>query len=432
MIDRISKAKPYILIALIDAMMTQIYIDLLTENFRISVAVLILPVIYFFNRRVNPMVASVYIGLFGLLTRTVIGMGAYGTLLASFLADYQILFFDLTYGLIYYLVLYKRRDYDMTRWLIVVLAGDLIGNIVELFIRTGWGDLSVFSDQIYILLYVAIFRTIVAILIVAVIRSYRMFILKAEHNKRYQQLLLRISDLESELYFINRNMTHIEDVMYEAYDLYEGAATFSREEISRRSLGISTDIHEIKKNYVNIYNGIREITEKDKDQSDLRINDLMSILFKSLHREAESHGIQLKCHINSQFKVHESYYFLTIVRNIVVNGMEALKNYPGARKAVTLYETRRAGQLVYRIIDNGPGIDQVHLDEVFSAGFSTKYAQDSGEANRGLGLYIVRELVERIYGGTVEVRSTPHISTEFIITLPKERIEVKDEILHIG
>ncbi len=41
--------KPYVLVAVMDAFATQIYIDLFSDNFRISVAVLLPPVVYYFN-----------------------------------------------------------------------------------------------------------------------------------------------------------------------------------------------------------------------------------------------------------------------------------------------------------------------------------------------------------------------------------------------
>ena len=313
--EHLRKAKPYIVIALVDAFATQIFIDLFSNNFRISVAVLLLPVIYFFNRKINPIIASIYIGLIGMFFRTFIGITEFGTISSALLADYQIIFFDITYGLTYYFLLYKKKDYDLTKWLLVVLFADMFSNVIEILSRTGFQNIGVFSDQIYILFYVAIFRTLIALLSVLIIKSYRMFLLKNEHNNRYQTLLLRISDLESELYFINRNMEHIEDVMFDSYDLYDGIETMAKDEIKSKSLNIAKDIHEIKKNYVNIYNGIKEITDKDKDDNELKIFDLLNILFKSLNRLSNVNNIDLKYRVKNNFVIHESYYFLSIIRN---------------------------------------------------------------------------------------------------------------------
>jgi two-component system sensor histidine kinase YcbA len=422
--SKLQRAKPYIMIALFDAFMTQIYIDLFTDNFRISVAVLLLPIIYFFNRRFNPLVAAMYIGGFGLLTRTMIGLGSFGTLGAAFLADYHIFFFDITYGLIYFFFLYKKKDYGVTQWLVVVLVADLMGNVIELLFRSGFYDITVFSDQIYILFYVAIFRTIIAIVIVLIIQSYQMFILKNEHNQRYKRLLLRVADLESELYFIDKNMVLIEEVMYDAYDLYEGAETMGKADFKAKSLVISKDIHEIKKNYVSIYDGIKEIVEKDKKTQDLYMHDLMNILFNAIRRDAERREVNLKHHINSNFVVRESFHFISIIRNILLNSVESFKKSDEIKHSIILTERNDEKTYTYVIIDNGPGIPESELENIFEAGYSTKFDDESGDANRGLGLYIVKELIETFYHGSIEVKSEVGKGTEIILIIPKSELEV--------
>ncbi|MEA3423012.1 MAG: ATP-binding protein [Bacillota bacterium] len=421
---KLHKAKPYILIALIDAFATQIYIDIFSNNFRISFAVLLLPVIYFFNRKLNPIVGALYIGFSGLFFRAAIGFSEYGGILPSLAADYQIFFFDISYGLIYYFFLYNKKDYNITTWLLVVFSGDLFANLVEVILRIGISNIAEFSDKIYILFYVALFRTIIAIMIVLIIQSYKMFILKSEHNQRYQKLLIRISDLESELYFINRNMEQIENVMFKAYDLYEDADELDRKHIKNNTLDIATDIHEIKKNYINIYNGIKEITDKDKTINELHVYDLMNMLFNNLNKMVASKDINIKLHLNNNYTVKESYYFLSIIRNILMNGIDALKESEQLEKTITMYEINSENHYIYKITDNGPGIDKEDISEIFIPGYSTKFHKESGDSNRGLGLFIVNELVENIYNGQVTVQSEKYKRTEFTIILPKEKLEV--------
>jgi signal transduction histidine kinase len=64
-----------------------------------------------------------------------------------------------------------------------------------------------------------------------------------------------------------------------------------------------------------------------------------------------------------------------------------------------------------RIADNGPGIPQGILPMIFEPHFSTK------PANSGLGLHIVRTLVER-HGGCVRAANRPEGGAEFVIALP--------------
>jgi len=408
---------------LIDSFTTQMYIDIFSNNFRISISVLILPIIYFFYRKVNPLIGALFIGFSGMIFRGILGLNMYGDFMSAVSADYHIFYFDLSYGLIYYFLLYKRKDYEITRWLLVVLIADLFSNIVEILFRIGINNIAEFSDKIYILLYVALFRTFIALMVVLVIQSYKMFLLKSEHNKRYQKLLLRVSELESELYFINRNMHQIETVMYNAYELYDTVENQGEEEIKTKALGIATDIHEIKKNYMNIYSGIREITEKDKEINKLKSFDLFSMLFNNLNRIASQKEVNLKYNVRHNFYVRDSYYFLSIIRNILVNSIESFEEYNISNKSITLYENSSDEFYIYKISDNGPGIKKTNIKNVFNPGYSTKFKENSGESNRGLGLYIVNEFVENIYKGKVKIESKIDIGTEITVYIPKAELE---------
>lgn len=65
------------------------------------------------------------------------------------------------------------------------------------------------------------------------------------------------------------------------------------------------------------------------------------------------------------------------------------------------------------IADNGIGIDEKHLENIFKM----FYRADEGSKGSGLGLYIVKETVDKL-GGKIEVESTSGRGTSFIITIP--------------
>lgn len=78
-----------------------------------------------------------------------------------------------------------------------------------------------------------------------------------------------------------------------------------------------------------------------------------------------------------------------------------------------------SGTAVLTVEDNGPGIPTEFLERVFDAGFSTRAGGRSWpeSQHRGLGLSIVRELVETA-GGTVRAVTTPQHGARFEIELP--------------
>jgi CheY-like chemotaxis protein len=78
-------------------------------------------------------------------------------------------------------------------------------------------------------------------------------------------------------------------------------------------------------------------------------------------------------------------------------------------------------RLSLRVSDNGIGIDPAHLDGIFGLFSQVKMALDRPKGGLGIGLALVRGIVE-LHGGTVEARSAgPGQGSEFEIRLPLPR-----------
>ncbi|MFD3943512.1 ATP-binding protein [Streptomyces sp. NPDC058579] len=100
---------------------------------------------------------------------------------------------------------------------------------------------------------------------------------------------------------------------------------------------------------------------------------------------------------------------VTILGNLIDNAVEATSGTPHARVAVTARTCD--GELLLRVRDSGPGIEEGDRDAVFDRGWSTH-----GPA-RGLGLALVRQAATRT-SGTVTLTDTPEGGAEFTVRLP--------------
>ena len=69
------------------------------------------------------------------------------------------------------------------------------------------------------------------------------------------------------------------------------------------------------------------------------------------------------------------------------------------------------------VADAGPGIDPEDIDRVFDRLFVAQHYRPIRPEGSGLGLTIVREIVDAM-GGTIEVRSTPGSGTSFSVEIP--------------
>ena len=94
--------------------------------------------------------------------------------------------------------------------------------------------------------------------------------------------------------------------------------------------------------------------------------------------------------------------------NLLNNAVDAL----GGKGEVVL-TIRRAGEgVVVAIADNGPGIPEDRLRDVFEPFYSTKEGNHAG-----LGLAICREIMQSL-GGDIQVESRPGQGTTFTLTFP--------------
>jgi two-component system CitB family sensor kinase len=102
---------------------------------------------------------------------------------------------------------------------------------------------------------------------------------------------------------------------------------------------------------------------------------------------------------------------VTVVGNLLDNAIEATQGLPNAWVALRLL--RHEEDLVVEVSDSGPGVQAEERDAIFVDGFTTKKV--GAGLRRGLGLAMVRQLVER-YHGNIEV--THEVGACFRVTLP--------------
>jgi signal transduction histidine kinase len=95
-----------------------------------------------------------------------------------------------------------------------------------------------------------------------------------------------------------------------------------------------------------------------------------------------------------------------ILRNLISN---AIKFSP-ARGKILLFADNRDGDIIFSVTDDGPGISQSELANIFE--WSSIRSDSSG-----LGLRLAKEFAEKL-GGRLEARPRLQAGTEFIVVLP--------------
>jgi len=114
--------------------------------------------------------------------------------------------------------------------------------------------------------------------------------------------------------------------------------------------------------------------------------------------------------------------FAQIAINLINNSLlHAFEEQPEGEIKITVNVSE--SDLILRFSDNGGGIPYDQKDKIFDKFFTTKRGQDGS----GLGLHIVRTLVENTLGGRVSCHSDPGEGCEFEIVIPLEKLKETSE-----
>nr|WP_275982283.1 ATP-binding protein [Ohessyouella blattaphilus] len=118
------------------------------------------------------------------------------------------------------------------------------------------------------------------------------------------------------------------------------------------------------------------------------------------------------------FYTTKHYLLLSVFRNLMINSLEAAKK---KSVQIVIKGERRGEYYWFKVSDNGNGISEEALPGIFLPGFSTKINYETGEVGRGLGLSLVSNMINKDFGGVIEVESSER-GTTFEFTLKTSEV----------
>lgn len=420
------RLKKLIIASAIVALSSQINIGFMGTDFRVSGGIIFLSILLFNYEELKPIQTGIVSGISVYLLRTLLyflGNGDSIEVLWSF--QLEILFYTF-YGLIYSLLNRKNTKKDINQLFLTMSISDFSSNIIEVIVRVAAGVSLLRWEMITTLFLVAIVRSSIVWLALNGLKYYKMLLLKEEHEKRYRRLLWLTAQLKSEMYWMEKNMNNIERVMSNSYGLFEEIKlNEGKEEWAEKAVTIAKDVHEIKKEYEFVIRGMREITESKLKDEGMNFREIVKILHETMKREVEYKNKNIKLHfeIGDNFYTSKHYYLMSVIRNLIMNGIDSIPDSTEEFEIKFVHKTKE-GQHIFIVSDTGVGIEEKNLNHIFSPGFSTKINYTTGEINRGLGLSVVKEIVENHLGGKISVNSEEGKGTTFRVYIPKEFLEV--------
>jgi signal transduction histidine kinase len=160
-----------------------------------------------------------------------------------------------------------------------------------------------------------------------------------------------------------------------------------------------------------------ESMESGRARLDRKHEDLASVLREcrqTLGLIANQKGLLLKFEVPDHLKpvLGDHARLVQVFTNLISN---AIKYTP--KGSVSVQAEEKDFAVMVRVRDTGVGLSAEEQARLFDKFYRTRSGVDSGETGNGLGLAIVRGLVEA-HGGTIRVESEPGRGSVFTVTLP--------------
>lgn len=164
-----------------------------------------------------------------------------------------------------------------------------------------------------------------------------------------------------------------------------------------------------------IVNDLRNFAKKDEasltDDIDLNfiITNNISLTLKHVKKYAE---LEFELEDNIPIFKGNAQRIEQVLHNLLLNASEAIEPNGGKVLVKTAYD-KNTNQIVLIVHDNGCGIDEFTIKNIFDPFYTTK----RNKGGTGLGLSITYGIIKDHYG-TIEVESKVGQGTKFIIKIP--------------
>lgn len=146
----------------------------------------------------------------------------------------------------------------------------------------------------------------------------------------------------------------------------------------------------------------------------IQADQLLDSVVKSFQDDIVKNNIQIsvRSEINNTEWISDRYINYLIITNLIANAVQFFDcNKKDRRVLVNL--TVKSSEAIFEVVDNGTGIAPEHLDRIFNA----FYKASEKSTGYGLGLFLVRELANRLKA-KLSFESYPGVGTSVKIIFP--------------
>ncbi len=412
-----------IMLAFFVGISSQIRLTVLTDGFIVALSVLIMSVFIFCFEDIKPRHLIFTCGIISPFMRFIRECSnmEFNNAVITIIPD-AVFFF--TYGIIYTFIYNRvlKKPKSIVNFPFVIMFCDSVSNVAELLVRSILSHKTILNlESLGIIIAIAVIRTFIIHMIVFSIEVYSDVLVAHEMDKEFRKLVLNAAKLEGEVHIMEKNISEMEYITKKAYDLYKtlDQQTGVFPELKKTSLDIARLTHEVKGDYMGVVDMLKTQFIYDIKKNGMEMSDIMNIKVKDFEAQMRNgnYDVPISVKIKSNFYVRPYFEMISVMRNLTTNSVEAFENKQGKIK-IYIYEDRDFYIIEHH--DNGPGISEDIIGDIFVDGYSTKFDEETGNIQRGLGLALVKDYVEKIFGGSIFVKSELGKYTLITIKIPKE------------
>lgn len=144
------------------------------------------------------------------------------------------------------------------------------------------------------------------------------------------------------------------------------------------------------------------------------VNGLVADVVQKLEYLARSKGIEIRTELEPLFSVKID---ADLIRQVFSNLIENAIKYSPPKTSILVSTEERDGWIVVQVADQGVGIEESELPNIFMKFYRSRNAKASTTKGSGLGLYLAKYFVE-LHKGRIQVDSTPGQGSTFTVELP--------------
>ena len=192
----------------------------------------------------------------------------------------------------------------------------------------------------------------------------------------------------------------------------------------KNMMGQKLEHEEIMKTLGNISDSILYLSETiddfksyfhpNKDPENMQLEELLNKTIKFILPRVKAKKIVLDTECDSSIYVYVyTNELIQVLLNILNNAIDAYSESDTKEHHIYITCKLIEKEVLINISDQAGGIADEYLSKLFEPYFSTK-----GKNGTGLGLYMSKMIIEKQFGGHIEVK-TSHLGTTFIIRFPR-------------